>query len=110
MVQPPLLPWMFALGLFSCIWLGVIAWTFRRLRLRHAATYEAIGSPDLFRNNTWRTNWLFLRFLFGGPWRALDDETLAVAIRVLRGMFVTYILGSVGLSAAFLVLGFELPR
>jgi hypothetical protein len=81
---------MFALAV---IWLAAIVWLFRRLRTRHPVTYEAIGSPDLFRNNTLRTNWLFLKFLFGGQWQSLNDASLAIVARGMQVLFVVYFTG-----------------
>ena len=50
-------------------WFVLISWLFRRLRERHASTYEAMGSPTLFWNNSIRNNWLFMKFLFSSEWR-----------------------------------------
>jgi hypothetical protein len=57
-------------------WFCLCSWTFRRLRTRHAAVYESIGSPSLFGNNTPRANILFAKFLFGFDWRASGDRAL----------------------------------
>jgi hypothetical protein len=59
------------------VWLCFCVWTFRRLSTRHAAVYESLGSPSLFRNNTPKTNLQFFVFLYGFRWRRLDDSALA---------------------------------
>jgi len=59
------------------VWLYVCVWTFRRLSTRHAAVYESLGSPSLFRNNTPKTNLEFFVFLYSFRWRRLDDSALA---------------------------------
>ncbi len=80
--------------LFAAVifWLVMVVWLFRRLRLRHFEMFEAIGSPDLFTNNTPRTNWLFLKFLYGRQWKALDDGPLVVALHVMRWFAVIYVI------------------
>jgi hypothetical protein len=97
--------WFGILFAMAVIWLGLIFWMFRRLRVRHVATYEAIGSPSLFWNNSMRNNWLFIKFLFQGQWRSLDDAQLAGVARFMQVMFVVYIAGFIALCAAFLIAG-----
>jgi hypothetical protein len=58
------------------VWFCLLKWTFWRLSTRHAAVYESIGSPSLFRNNTPKTNLQFFVFLYGFRWRRLDDSAL----------------------------------
>jgi hypothetical protein len=74
------------------VWLATVTWLFRRLRLRHLETFEVIGSPDLFRNNTPQTNWLFLKFLYGPQWKALDDGPLVTVLHVMRWFAVIYMI------------------
>src|SRR5687767_8541606 len=81
----------------AVVWLGLVAWTFRRLRVHHLATYEAIGSPSLFWNNSIRTNWLFFQFLFQGQWQTLGDSRLAVVARFMRIFIVVYTIGFIAL-------------
>jgi hypothetical protein len=46
------------LGLFvmGLIWLALNQWLIQRLRKYHASTYEALGSPRLFANNSPRNS------------------------------------------------------
>jgi hypothetical protein len=75
-----------AIGMFLLlIWFCLCSWTFRRLRIRHAAIYETIGSPSLFWNNSPRNNFLFLKFLYRLNWRVSGDRTL---VRVCWSMLV----------------------
>jgi hypothetical protein len=80
--------------LFAAVitWLAMVVWLFRRLRLRHPETFEAIGSPNLFTNNTPQTNWLFLKFLCGRQWKALDDGPLMAVLHVMRWFAVIYVI------------------
>ncbi len=75
----------------AVVWLGLVLWVFHRLRNRHLATFEAIGSPSLIWNNSMRTNWLFFKFLFGPTWQQLDDRRLAVVLHVMRVYIVMYL-------------------
>jgi hypothetical protein len=81
------------------VWMFLVLWMFRRLRVRHAEAFEAIGSPSLFWNNSPRNNWLFLKFLFQGQWRQLGDRQLAISARIMQAVFVVYVLGFVALFA-----------
>ena len=58
------------LFVMALIWLMLVHRLFRRLRQHHAPTYESLGSPTLFRNNSPRHNWLFAKFLFGSEWKS----------------------------------------
>jgi hypothetical protein len=97
--------WFGSLFILAIVWLGLIVWLFRRLRLRHPATYEAMGSPSLFWNNSMRNNWLLLKFLFGGQWRALGDARLSAVIRGMRVLLIVSLAGFAAFLAAFMALG-----
>lgn len=97
--------WIATLVASTVAWLGLVVWVFRRLRLRYPATYAAIGSPDLFRNNTLRTNWLFFKFLFLSRWRDLDDFQLLKVIRTMRALLIVHLLSIVAFVALFLTIG-----
>jgi hypothetical protein len=86
-------------------WLALVFWVFRRLRIRHPATYDAIGSPSLFWNNSIRNNWLFAKFLFQGTWKALGDRQLFVVARVMQFLFIAYFVVFIGLFVALNIFG-----
>jgi hypothetical protein len=96
-----------AIFALAIIWLAAVVWLFRRLRTRHPVTYEAIGSPDLFRNNTPRTNWQFLKFLFGGQWQSLDDPSLALVARGMQVLLVVYFTGFAAFLATVVTIGIK---
>jgi len=73
-------------------WFVTLSWFFRRLRTRHAETYESLGSPSLFWNNSPRHNWLYLKFLFSSRWRVLDDPSIGRAVRFMRIFLGVYVL------------------
>ncbi len=71
-------------------WFFMVAWLFRRLRKRHPATYEAIGSPSLFWNNSMRNGWLLLKFLFSSKPQELGDPVIRWLARLMRIFLVVY--------------------
>ena len=87
----------------AILWLVLVAWTFRRLRVRHTAAYEAIGSPSLIWNNSMRHNWLFAKFIVQGQWRLLGDPQLAVIIRTMQMLFVAYVTAFIALVALIFI-------
>jgi hypothetical protein len=99
--------WFVSLFVLAVIGMGLIAWIFHRLRNNHSATYEALGSPSLFWNNSLRNNWLFFKFLFRGQWRDLNDPRLAAVARATQVLFVVYMVGFLGLVIIFLTVGIK---
>jgi hypothetical protein len=91
----------FALIPMVLAWFGLVWWLFRRLRLYHPATYETLGSPTLFWNNSPRLNMLFGRFLFGLQWRQLPDPLLARVCWVMVVLGFSYMTLFIGLVAFF---------
>jgi hypothetical protein len=88
--------------LMLVVWLCVCVWTFRRLSTRHAAVYESLGSPSLFRNNTPKTNLQFFVFLYSFRWRRLDDSALARVCWVMVILLPIYL----GLFAGLIAVDF----
>jgi hypothetical protein len=99
LVAIPLFGVLFAM---VAVWFILCSWLFHRLRVLHHSTYEAMGSPSLFWNNSLRNNWLFLKFLLSSHWRELDDSAISRVIPFLRVWLVVYPF----LFAALLVLLF----
>lgn len=91
------------LAAMSLACIGLIVWLLGRLRSRHAAIYESIGSPDLFWNNSTRSSVQFLKFLFSGSaWKCLDDRPLHVVVRLMQVFFLFFIMTFV----AIMLVGF----
>jgi hypothetical protein len=63
--------------------------------------YEAIGSPTIFWNNSPRSNWLFLKFVFGSSWKNLADRELSAVARSMRVLLVLFVAGFVTLLVLF---------
>jgi hypothetical protein len=89
----------------AIVWLAFVYWIFHRLRHRHIATYEAIGSPSLFWNNSTRSQWLFFKFLFKGQWQSLGDGRLSAVARLMQILFVVYLVAFTAMFVAFVIVG-----
>ncbi len=85
----------------AIVWLVLCQWVFGRLKLRHLAKYELMGSPHLFWNNTPRTSWELLRFVLGGGWVGLDDPELTRVGRIMRVLLVVYLVGFASFISGF---------
>jgi hypothetical protein len=106
-IQFTLIASLFGLGV---LWSILVAWTFRRLRLHHEATYRDLGSPSLFRNNAMKVDsiskhWLFVKYLFQGDWQSSGDSALAVVVRLMQLVFVVFNVGFLSFFIAFLFRG-----
>jgi hypothetical protein len=95
------------LFILIAVWFGLIVWFFRRLRVRHPAAFEAIGSPSLFWNNSMRNNWLFLKFLFQSQWRELGDPQLSAVARGMQIFLIVYTAYFAALVATFMAVGIK---
>jgi hypothetical protein len=82
-------PWI-AFPCFAVLFVAVAVWLMYVLRLfsllrdNHPSTFEEMGSPSLFWNNSVRNNVLFLKFLFSSKWRALGDPEVETVVLGLR--------------------------
>jgi hypothetical protein len=80
-----LLLWFFGfMMLMVFVWFIMITKLFNALRSRHPATYERIGKPSLFYNNSFQNNVLFLRFLWKSEFEVLNDLPLIKLCRFMR--------------------------
>ncbi len=57
---------------------------FHRLKARYPEVYASLGSPGVFYNNSLRSNWLFLRFIWGSHYKALQSRTVNRLCMVLK--------------------------
>lgn len=105
---PPALWWCLgaALAVLGAAWFVLVLWLFQRLRKRHAATYETIGSPSLIWNNSLRSNWLFIKFLYSPRALELDDESASCVVGVLRVLLPGYYVVFIVLMILFMVMMF----
>jgi hypothetical protein len=105
--------WLFLAGVAALVVLIFIGgafncWLIRRLRKYHAPTYESLGSPSLFAgNNSHRSNWLLMRFVFSSQSTLLGDPALVTVCWILRALQCVCL---VLLLALFWVLLFMSPQ
>src|SRR4030095_5262182 len=86
-----LLPILFVMLFVSCAVGFVLQYVFlSRLRTRHAQTWEALGRPTLFLNNSVSNSLAVLRFLWRREYRGLADEQFIRFAAFLRGYLAAY--------------------
>ena len=71
-------------------WFALVAWLYRRLRMYHPETYESIGSPTLFWNNSPRNGWLLTKYTFRPIPTSAEDRALSRVLVVMKIFLVTY--------------------
>jgi len=81
-------------------WLIMVSALFRRLKRDHPEKFHAMGEPGLILNNTPRTSWTLLRFLFKREDRPLNDPSLSRLSKIMLVFFVCYCIAFFGLLAA----------
>lgn len=83
-------------GILFCsvfVWFFLCHRLFKILETRHPATYEAMGKPSLIMNNSISNNISFMKFLFGGQWRDLEDDRLTKLSKSMLVFFFVYLAG-----------------
>jgi hypothetical protein len=78
------------LAVMAVIWFICVAWLSRRLRAHHPSVHEELGSFSLFWNNSPRTGWLLLKFLWSSCSRELGDSSLITLVRFMRMLLLCY--------------------
>jgi hypothetical protein len=74
------------------VWFGLMAWVFRRLRLRHSELFERLGRPALFHGDWTRSRWPFLRLVLTRGYAKFGDRALQVACDLMLGLLPIYVL------------------
>ena len=98
----PLLP-ILLVGLFASAILGLVLHHrfLTRLRTCHVQTWEALGRPTIFRNNSLANSVAVLRFVWRREDHATGDPQLLGMVRALRFFAAVYSLLFVGVVIAF---------
>ena len=87
-----ILPILFGMLFVSCAVGFVLQHLFlSRLRTRHAQTWEALGRPTLFLNNSISKSLAVLRFLWRREYHALSDEQFVRFAGFVRGYLAAYL-------------------
>jgi hypothetical protein len=74
-----------------------------RLRTRHVQTWEALGRPTLFLNNTITNSVAVLRFFWRREYQSLGDKQSVRFASFLRSYFAVYLMLFVFTVVVFLV-------
>ena len=90
------------LGAMVLVWFILVSRLFDTLRIRHANTYLAMGSPTLIMNNSIQNNLAFLHFLLRREDRKLNDPGLSSLCQFMVAFFWAYCV----IFAAVIVVGF----
>lgn len=77
---------------------AISAWFLRYLKRAHTQTWEELGSPSAFLNNTIANSWKVSRFVWSGQHKNLADPKLSLAIYGMRLCYGVVL-------AAFFILG-----
>ena len=84
-----LFPVIMVMGL---IWFAMIITLFKRLKSKHPEKYIEMSEPSLFWNNSMKTNWYTLKFLFGREHKELNDNFLTSLSDSMLVFSVIYLL------------------
>jgi hypothetical protein len=79
-----------SLGVACVAGLALTYFFLRRLRIRHATTWEELGAPTLILNNTISNGLRTCRFIWDGEYRVLDDPILNTLGTIIRLYWIGY--------------------
>ena len=79
------------------IWFAMIIALFRRLKLSHPEKYRVMGEPSLFWNNSLKTTWTTLKYLFKREHKELKDNSLSLLSDSMLVFLVIYVILFFGL-------------
>lgn len=78
------------------VWFALCHWLFKRLERLHPEKYEEMGRPHLILNNTPRTMWQFIRFLFTRGRHNLQDRAISGVVTLMHVILLLYTVGLAG--------------
>lgn len=58
------------------VWFAMLITLFKRLKSKHPEKYIEMREPSLFWNNSMKTRWITIKFLFGREHKDLKDNFL----------------------------------
>lgn len=97
-MSPPYIGLLFlVLFAMSFGWLAMVRALFVSLEENHSREYEKMGKPTLLTNNTARTNWALLKFLFSSAPETLNDSRLLFQVNAMRLWLPLHLAGFVWL-------------
>ena len=72
------------------MWFAMIIALFRRLKVRHYEKYNEMGEPSLLWNNSMKTGWTTIKFLFKREHKHLGDRSLTILSDFMLVFFALY--------------------
>ncbi len=79
------------------VWFAMIITLFKRLKSKHLSKYREMGEPSLFWNNSMRTVWTTLKYLFKREHKELNDNSLSFLSDSMLVFLVIYVILFFGL-------------
>lgn len=84
------------------VWFGLIIYFDRRLKQQHPEKYKEMGEPHLLWNNSAKTTWTTMKFLFKREHKSLDDKTLTLLSDTMLIFLLVYTIIFFGLVFGFI--------
>ena len=72
------------------IWFVMIIVLFKMLKSKHLEKYKEMGEPSLFWNNSMKTSWATIKFLFKREHKGLNDRSLSLLSGSMLVFFAIY--------------------
>ena len=72
------------------IWFAMIIALFKILKAKHLEKYKEMGEPSLFWNNSMKTSWATIKFLFKREHKSLNDRSLSLLSDSMLAFFAIY--------------------
>jgi hypothetical protein len=94
----------------TILYLALVRKLLNRLETNHPATWQELGVPSLFLNNTRINNLLVLRFLWKGQYLSLQDPALTQLASRIRGLLLVLAVSFGLLIIGVVTLGAFSPR
>jgi hypothetical protein len=87
------------------IWFAMIFSLFRMLKNSHPEKYKEMGEPSLFWNNSMKTAWATIKFLFRREHKVLNNSTLSFLSDSMIVFFALYFVLFFGLFMSVISMG-----
>ena len=94
------------LGGMVLVWFVLVKILFVRLERKHPDKYKDMGEPSLIWNNSMKTNWAFMKFLFRREHKTFDDPSISRLSDFMLVFFALYTALFFGLILRVFTVGF----
>ncbi len=72
------------------IWFALVIFLYKRLKILHLEKYKEMGEPSLFWNNSMKTGWATIKFLFKREHKDMNDNLLSYLCDFMLVFFALY--------------------